>query len=352
MESNWSPNELQRRTELIARNIKKETGDLYGVDPKIMMILGTGCDGVAARIEPIYTFSCNEFMGMPYSTAPDHKGEIIIGKYDLGEDADGNPVTKDVIAFSGRIHYYEGWSAHETSFLVYLGKQLGAKMSLMTSAVGIAPDPAEDSESEHLYPADVGDILLVESTYPNFQPSALRGQISERVGPRFCGTMNVPDIYLSLVARAVAEKEEIELGSCGYWPREGPDYETPLEVSMLSLAYDTTELPIVGGMSLVNELSAANMLGMASLAFAVVTNQMFDLADKENIVNAAQFQLGQILDESGYAKHTLDEARNVVSEIIRPKEPHHEDVKEEGSSGEVTENLDSIIRGVVRAVRV
>lgn len=161
--------------------------------------------------------------------------------------------------------------------------------------------------------------------------------------------MNMPSIYLGMLAHKIAKQRDIKLGDCLYVPRQGPNYETPVEVSLLSHMTDVARLPVVGGMSTVPELEAANALGIDTLAFAVVTNQMFDMTDRWHIESDAHGKLGKIISEDGRATNTLHEARQEIGVLLR--QPRHEEVTKSAGSEEVTGKLERLIGGVVYALR-
>src|SRR6476659_3303431 len=94
--------------------------------PQVALLLGTGLGGVAERIEAVATIPYAELKGMPQSTAESHKGEVVLGKLA------GVPV----VAFSGRLHCYEGHSAADVVVPVRLARRLGAGSLIMGSAVG------------------------------------------------------------------------------------------------------------------------------------------------------------------------------------------------------------------------
>lgn len=328
--------------ETAAREIKDIYRDLLqNVNPKIMLVLGSGCGDVAENIETVADIPYKSIPYMPESTVEGHKGALKIGKY--------NGV--DVLGFQGRNHYYEGNSAQDASFMVYLGKHLGAEVVIMTSAGGIAPKFNSKLTDKDRYPAQAGDILLVKTVYPNFLPSSLRGPILKEIGSRFNGTMDMPIMYLNLLAEEIAERKGILLGECAYIPRQGPNYETPLEVSLLSHIAAIAGMPVVGGMSLVPELEAANMLGMKSLAIAVVTNQMFDMEARVNIENDARYNLGHLFDKNGEPYFSLETASQIIGESIKQNQPSHDDVTETAGSKTVTEKLETLISGLVKAIR-
>ena len=66
--------------------------------PKIAIIMGSGCGGIAAAIESPTTVSYGDLPGFPVSTVQGHAGNLLLGKLN------GIPI----IGLQGRVHYYEG----------------------------------------------------------------------------------------------------------------------------------------------------------------------------------------------------------------------------------------------------
>jgi len=319
-----------------------------GIDsnPEIMLILGSGCGDVADEVRPAKIISYENIMGMPPSTVESHAGKMIIGKYE----------GKDVVALSGRNHYYEGNSAQEASYMVYIAHHLGAKVAIMTAAAGIAPDLRTSEDADFLkdstYPAEVGDVMLIKTYFPNFLPSSLRGLMPEGVGKRFNPAFDIPSKSLRVITQGVARRLlNDRLKDALYVPRQGPNYETPAEVTFLSHMGKMMELPALGGMSTVPELEAANMLGMRTLALAVVTNKMHGMPDKVKVEGALYAQVGDQILKGGVSKYTLDELDAMVRGDVKKNEPRHEEVTEVAESKHVTDKLEKIIGGVVRAIR-
>jgi len=202
--------------------------------------------------------------------------------------------------------------------------------------------------AETTYPAKVGDIMLIDTYFPNYLPSSLRGSIDEeKVGARFNGALDVPSMSLRFIAQSVARRELNErLKPALYVPRQGPNYETPAEVTMLRHMGKETGLPTLGGMSTIPELEAANMLRMKTLALAVVTNKMFGMAEKR----AIKRKLYRAIRDSGKNHHTLSEYDAMIADAIAVNQPSHEEVAETAGSKGVTEKLERIIGGVVRDI--
>lgn len=304
--------------------------------PKIMLMLGSGCGDVAKSIDKQFEIPYEDVSGMSQTTVRGHVGKLVIGTLH----------GKSVIGFQCRNHVYEGNSSHQASLPVYVAKHLGAKAAIFTCAVGVAPNTDQVT-----YPANPGDIVLVTSYFPNQMPSSLTGKIRKDIGPRFPGTMNVPSIYLTMLARDVGLASQIELKEGVLVPKIGPSYETPVEVQRLTEMADGARRMILGGMSTIPELEAANMLGIPTLVYGVITNQMFNMVHREEIVGRAREGLGNLLDANGTSRHTLEEAERVVRGIVTGYQPSHAEVAQVAGSDRVTQNLEKLIGGVVRAIR-
>lgn len=321
-----------------ARYVRERT-DLGGLDPKFMLVLGSGCGDIAESISSDFEIGYGDIPNMPGSSVHGHKGALKVGRYH------GVPV----LGFQGRNHCYEGNSAHDASFMVYLAHHLGARVSIMTTAAGIAPDFDKSLEDDVRHPHPPGTVFRVRSVFPNYLESSLRGPIGD-VGQRFNGMLDSPSIYLGCLAKQVASASGLALPDCIYVPRPGPNYETPLEVSMLSHLAKIADLPVLGGMSVLPELEVANMLGMKSLVIGIGTNQMFDLRAQAKVEEDLLVAAGDFL-ENGDAKYSLSEANAFLRHSVDTNQPSHEEVKETAGSSDVTERLDTIIGGLIKSFR-
>ena len=89
--------------------------------PETAVVLGSGLGELFRGTENI-TIPYNEIPNFPSSTAPGHKGEMII--------------TDKAIIMSGRFHLYEGYSVEELVYYVRTLKLLGVKTLILTNAAG------------------------------------------------------------------------------------------------------------------------------------------------------------------------------------------------------------------------
>jgi len=168
-----------------------------------------------------------------------------------------------VVYFRGRLHAYQGYSAHQTVFPVRLAAQLGARALILTNAAGALRGERRPGEL-----ALIGDHLNLTGLNP------LRGQLPPDWGPRFPDLSAAYDPRLAALARRLAAEQGVALGGdTVYAGLLGPSYETPAEVRMVSqLGGD------VAGMSTVLEVIAARHMGVACLCLSLVTNAAAGLA--------------------------------------------------------------------------
>lgn len=167
-----------------------------------------------------------------------------------------------VLYFRGRLHSYQGYSAHETVFPVRLARLLGAEVLVMTNATG--------GLQPHHRP---GDLVLVRDQINLTGLNPLRGQLPDEWGPRFPDMAGAYDPTLAELAKRQAEALGIALQEGVYMGLAGPSYETAAEVRMLrQLGGD------VVGMSTVLEIIAAHHMGLRCLCISMVSNPAAGLA--------------------------------------------------------------------------
>ncbi len=226
--------------------------------PRVAILLGTGLGGLAERLKAEVRIPYHALEGMPTSTAESHKGEVVLGTLA------GVPV----VAFSGRLHCYEGHSPADVVVPVRLAKYLGAKTLVMGSAVG------------GLNPQyQVGDLAVLEDHLNLMGINPLIGANDERVGPRWPDMIDTYDAKLRALARAEALTQGITLHQAVYAGVLGPNLETRAEYRMLrQLGAD------VVGMSTVPEAIAAVHCGIRCLTFAIITDRCLpDALEAANI---------------------------------------------------------------------
>ena len=90
------------------------------------LILGSGLGSIADEVEERIVIPYAEIPGFPVSTVPGHKGEAIFGK--LGD--------AQVLIYSGRFHFYQGFSHQDITLPVRLAARLGVRNMIITNACG------------------------------------------------------------------------------------------------------------------------------------------------------------------------------------------------------------------------
>lgn len=233
--------------------------------PQVAILLGTGLGGLAEHLEPELVVPYADLPGMPESTAASHKGELILGYLQ------GVPV----VAFSGRLHCYEGYSASEVVAPVRLARLLGAEVLVMASACG-GLDPR----------FQIADIVVIEDHLNVMGVNPLVGANDERIGPRWPDMIEPYDQHLVSAAHAAGMAAGQRLQQGVYAGVLGPCLETRAEYRYLR----TIGADLVG-MSTVPETIAAVHCGLRVLALGIVTDlclaDALEPANIEAIIAAA-----------------------------------------------------------------
>lgn len=216
------------------------------VRPRIAIVLGSGLGALAERVEDAFAVPYSEIPHFPRSTAPGHAGKLVIG------GLEGQPV----VAFAGRAHLYEGYSASDVVFGVRLARQLGAEALIVTNAAG--------GVRASFTP---GTLMLISDHINLTGANPLTGPNDSRLGRRFPDMSEAYDAQLRRLAREVARRRQMIMPEGVYLGLLGPNYETPAEIRMARmLGADAV------GMSTVLEAIAANHAGLRVLGISCITN--------------------------------------------------------------------------------
>lgn len=234
-------------------------------EPHVAIILGSGLGDTVRRIADARTLAYAEIPGFAAPSVIGHAGRLIAGTL----------AGRDVVAFAGRFHMYEGHAPRASAFPVRVAYALGARVLFASNASG------------GLNPEFVpGDLVLIDDQIN------LTGQ-NPLTGPVQRGDLRFPDMSapysrrLGALVRAAAERAGVPLRRGVYAGLLGPAYETPSEVRMLQrLGADLT------GMSTVAEAIVAAAIGMEMVAVSLVTNAAAGLTDAlvshDDVVLAAE----------------------------------------------------------------
>jgi purine-nucleoside phosphorylase len=214
--------------------------------PEVAIILGSGLGPLADEIETRAIIPYSEIPGFASSTAPGHEGKLFLGTL----------AGKNVVAMKGRVHYYEGHGAQQTTFPVRVMKILGATTLLVSNACGgLNPN------------WQAGDLMLQLDFINSTGDNPLIGPNDDKQGPRFPVMFDCYDPSYNELAREIARREDILLREGVYLAISGPAYATRAELRMFR-AFGADAI----GMSTVHEVMVARHMGMRVLGLSTVTD--------------------------------------------------------------------------------
>lgn len=221
--------------------------------PEIGIILGTGLGQLTNNIEISSEIDYSEIPNFPLSTVESHSGKMIFGKLS----------GKDIVAFKGRFHFYEGYDFKEVTYPVRVMKALGVSTLIVSNACGGIN-----------LKYNAGDIMIINDHINLLPGNPLIGKNTETLGPRF-PDMSMPYSFkLIELAKEVANENNFEVREGVYAAMTGPCLETRAEYRMLGILGAD-----VIGMSTVPEVIAAVHAGLDVFGLSVIT----DLCDPDNL---------------------------------------------------------------------
>ena len=210
------------------------------VKPAIGIILGSGLGNLVDGFEDPVSIRFGDIPNFPESTVEGHKGEV----------AAGSLAGVNVLAFSGRVHYYEGYTMQEVCFPVRVMSGLGVETVIITNAAGAV--------NETYSP---GDIVIIGDHINLMGDNPLRGTT------HFIDMTEAYSRELRAVAHDVADGLGFKLQEGVYLVLSGPSFESPAEIRMMRIMGAD-----LVGMSTIPEVIMANRLGMKVLGLSMVTN--------------------------------------------------------------------------------
>lgn len=218
----------------------------FGTLPETAVVLGSAQGAFLDAVKSSVAVDFASIPGWPHANVPGHAGKLVAG------EVNGVPV----LVQAGRVHLYEGRTPQEAVFGTRVLASAGIKRLILTNAAGgINPG------------YHVGLLVLIEDHINLMGANPLAGPNDDALGPRFPDMSNAYHPRLRAKARAVAEREGVELGEGVYAGLLGPSFETPAEIRYLrAIGADLV------GMSTVPECIAANHMGVQVLGFSTVTN--------------------------------------------------------------------------------
>jgi purine-nucleoside phosphorylase len=222
--------------------LKKYTSN----NPKIGVVLGSGLGNFVAEIKVDQEVAYEDIPHFPVSTVEGHHGKLIFGS--IG----GKPI----IAMAGRFHFYEGYTPQEVVFPIRVLKFLGIETLLISNAAG-GTHPS----------LKVGDLMIINDHISFATINPLLGKNDDTLGPRFPDMSEPYKKDLINKAKEIASRLGIDVREGVYFGVTGPTFETRAEYKMIYLLGGSAV-----GMSTVQEVIAANHIGLAVFAMSVITD--------------------------------------------------------------------------------
>lgn len=221
---------------------------LDGCEPIAGLILGSGLNCYADTLEEVRCLPFGEVPHMCVSTAEGHKGCFVLGKV-----TDSNAW---VLCMQGRLHGYEGYSAAEVAFPVWVMKACGIETLITTNAAG-AINPT----------FSVGTFCLMRDHINATGRNPLVGQEPALMAQRFVPMADAYDSVLCSLMLEAADEVGVTVEEGVYLGVLGPSFETPAEIrAFASWGADTV------AMSVVEEVIAARHCEMRVLGMSLLSN--------------------------------------------------------------------------------
>ncbi|MCX7834939.1 MAG: purine-nucleoside phosphorylase [bacterium] len=221
---------------------------------EIGIILGSGLGILSEKIINPTVIETKHLPNYPISTVAGHAGKIVLGELSQ----------RKVIVFSGRIHYYEGYTPQQVVLPVRIMKALGVKGMIVTNAAG--------GVREDLRP---GTFMRITDHINLMGMNPLRGLHQNELGPRFPDLTSAYTPEWGEVADQVAKKQNIPLKKGILGALSGPTYETPAEVRMWRILGVSAVC-----MSTVPEVIVAAAMNLKVLGISCITNVAAGLSNK------------------------------------------------------------------------
>ena len=219
---------------------------LEGRTPTVGIILGSGLGPLADQVENAVVVPFGEIPHMKRSTATSHKGQFVCGTL----------AGACVLVMQGRLHGYEGNTAQEVAFPVWIMHELGISTLITTNAAGAV------NESYN-----VGDFCIMTDHINFTGRNPVVGTEPDGIAFRFFSMKDAYDPELRAIAARVAQREGIPVQQGVYLGLLGPSFETPAEIrAFRSWGADTV------AMSVVEEVIAARYVGMRVLGISLCSN--------------------------------------------------------------------------------
>ncbi len=213
--------------------------------PSVALVLGSGLGALADEVEDAVRVPFADVPGFPAATVVGHRGAVVAGCL----------AGRDVLAFAGRFHLYEGHEPTTAALPARVAAALGVRTLFVSNAAG--------GIRRTFRP---GDLMVIADHINLLWRNPLLGPVAP--GEERFPDMSAPyDPGLRALAHEAGRAAGVALVEGVYAASLGPTYETPAETRMLErLGADAT------GMSTVPEVIAARALGLRVVGISCITN--------------------------------------------------------------------------------
>ena len=223
-------------------------------DPEIGIILGSGLNDFADRMEDPVVISYDDIPNMQSGKVPDHRGQLVYGEYR----------GKRIVMLAGRFHYYESGDMQKASYPARVLAALGVKRFIITNAAGCINTDWK-----------AGSLMLIKDHINLSGSNPLIGDNLQEFGPRFPDMTYTYDRELRAKLKAAAAAEGIDLCEGVYAMFTGPSFETPAEI-----IFARTIGADAAGMSTVPEAIIANHAGCEIIGISLLSNMAAGVLDQ------------------------------------------------------------------------
>ncbi len=215
--------------------------------PEIAVVFGSGLGAVVEDFTALSVLPTSDIPGFPAISVSGHAGNILFGSY----------CGKNVLAFQGRIHLYEGHTWTEASLPAFIAVETGAGILISTNAAG-GINPL----------LDPGDLMLIRDLLIPFPlPRRWHVPATPSSAPRTGFSGSLIDQELADVVRNLAARNGLPIRQGTYAFVTGPTYETRAEIRFLRRSGADAV-----GMSTLPEIHTAWKRGLKTVAISAITN--------------------------------------------------------------------------------
>jgi purine-nucleoside phosphorylase len=232
----------------------------------LALVLGSGLSEILAQRAAFEHIPFAE-LKLPVAKLAGHAGEALVGDWH----------GKRVLAFAGRVHGYQGFTAKDITRSVVLARDSGARTLLLTNAAGAINEQFR-----------AGDLMLIKD---HINLTGMNPLVGTELQDPFVNMTNAYSPRLRAAARGV----DGNLREGVYAGLLGPNYETPAEAHYLrTISADAV------GMSTVLETIAARAAGIEVFGVSLITNSVAAAdtshAEVTEIAKGAAARLANLLD--------------------------------------------------------